>query len=226
MDTNDVRGEAYRWLQHAHYDHPEKDKQPYVIAIVDGMNFMGRRKHKRYRARFTAPAKRPNPHERSDRSDQDQQTARSRPAGASSPMETRLPIFALNPMSRSGLPISTPWATTSRKHPKATSTSCFLDTKDFPTSSWKPSRRTRTRSSARSRPANTPAPRIAASLSFERQPALLLGSRTRQPLRHHLLPDAGICIRLPEGRAQPAAPDRETGRRRLHRSHPTAELCL
>ena len=41
----------------------------------------------------------------------------------------------------------------------------LLDAKDFPTSFWKPSRRRRTRSSARSRPANTPVPSIAASSS-------------------------------------------------------------
>ena len=32
---------SYRWLEHAHYDHPEKGKQPYVISIIDGKNFMG-----------------------------------------------------------------------------------------------------------------------------------------------------------------------------------------
>ena len=45
----------------------------------------------------------------------------------------------------------------------------------------------------------------------ERQSALLLGSGTRQPLYHHLLPDAGLGIRLPKDHAQPAAPDHGTG---------------
>ena len=44
----------------------------------------------------------------------------------------------------------------------------------------------------------------------ERQPALLLGSGARQPLCHHLLPDAGLGIRLPKDHAQPAAPDHGT----------------
>ena len=68
------------------------------------------------------------------------------------------PISALNQISRSRRPISTPWATTSRKPPLVSSTSCSWTPRGFPTSSWKPSQRTRTRSPARSRPANTPAP--------------------------------------------------------------------
>ena len=31
---------SYRWLEHAHYDHPEKSKQAQVISIIDGTNFM------------------------------------------------------------------------------------------------------------------------------------------------------------------------------------------
>ena len=61
---------------------------------------------------------------------------------------------------------------------------------------------------------------------LQRQPALLLGSGARQPLRHHVLPDAGLGDRLPEGHAQSAAPHRGAGRRRLHRSHPAPELPI
>ncbi len=56
----------------------------------------------------------------------------------------------------------------------------------------------------------------------ERKFALLLGLGTRQPLCHHLLPDAGIGIQLPEDSSQPATPDRGTGRRGLHRSYSPA----
>ncbi len=61
---------------------------------------------------------------------------------------------------------------------------------------------------------------------LQRQPALLLGPRTRQPLRHHLVSDTGLGHRLPEGHAQSAAPDRRAGRRGLHRSHPAPELPI
>ena len=30
VDTDDVRGEAYRRLEHAHYEHPQKGTQPFA----------------------------------------------------------------------------------------------------------------------------------------------------------------------------------------------------
>ena len=56
-----------------------------------------------------------------------------------------------------------------------------------------------------------PFPELPLRHPVERQSALLLGSGTRQPLYHHLLPDAGLGIRLPKDHAQPAAPDHGTG---------------
>ena len=47
-----------------------------------------------------------------------------------------------------------------------------------------------------------PLPELPLRHPVKRQPALLLGSGTWQPLCHHLLPDAGIGIHLPEGRAR------------------------
>ena len=71
-----------------------------------------------------------------------------------------------------------------------------------------------------------PLPELPLRHPLQRQPALLLGSGARQPLRHHLVPDAGLGDRLPEGHAQPAAPDRGAGRRRLHRPDPAPELPI
>ena len=51
-------------------------------------------------------------------------------------------------------------------------------------------------------------------------------SGARQPFHHHRVPIAGLGLRLPEGHAQPAAPDRGAGRRRLYRCHPATELCF
>ncbi len=61
---------------------------------------------------------------------------------------------------------------------------------------------------------------------LQREPALFLGSRTRQPLRHHLVSDTGLSHRLPEGHAQSGAPDRRPSGRGLHRSHPAPELPI
>ena len=69
MDTNDVRGEAYRWLQHAHYDHPEKDKQPYVIAHCRWNKFHGGEGN-------TSGTELASPHQQSDRVHMNEATAR------------------------------------------------------------------------------------------------------------------------------------------------------
>ena len=75
------------------------------------------------------------------------------------------PTSASNPASRSSRQTSTPLARISRRPPRATSTSCCSMRKASRSSFWKPSPKTRTRSSARNRPANMPARRIAASSS-------------------------------------------------------------
>ena len=75
------------------------------------------------------------------------------------------PTFAWSRASPSRRRTWTAWVMTSRKPPKASSTSCCSMKGDSRSSSWKRSLKRRTRSPEKSRHADTPAMRIAASSS-------------------------------------------------------------
>ena len=139
----------------------------------------------------------------------------------------RPPTSALNPASRSSQPTWTRLATNFEKTSKGFIDFLLLDAKGFPlivleakVGGQEPARR------QGAGPQIRPVPELPLRHPLQRQPALLLGPGTRQPLHHHVVPDAGLGDRLPEGHAQPAAPDRRAGRRRLHRADPAPELPI
>ena len=126
-------------------------------------------------------------------------------------------ISALRQALRSRHPTWTLWATTSRRLPKAISIFCFSTPRGSPLIVLE------AKSEDKNPLVGKEQVRKYARSQNCRFVILSNGnlhyfweSGTWQPRCHHLLPDAGLGIRLPEDHTQPTAPDQGTGRRRLH----------